>query len=268
MKKNNIFALSTLFFLLSTPAFAKKTTYIVTNQRFDYVKLGEISLREAETRGVSHPVEVDEEKIRKALASLKFSRESFWKKSNTFDRKLFSDEAVNFLSLHLPKAFRQAKTTEEVVFSYLDKDPIVILRNDRLTIASVWVHGNELHLQFKKLFAKVSGDTDKRGNEVRAAAKAKGLRIALQIQPGQRLSQNDEKEVILDLNHDFSSNASFAEEDNADEKTTKTPRAEKASTDKTFNTKQRLEQIEQLRKDKFISQKEYDEKRKEILKDL
>ena len=199
--KRIVFALLAVC-VFSTTAWAAKTTYIVNNRRFNYVKLKEVKGSVAETRGMTHPVTLNEKGLRAALESIKLSRTYIIKKEAD-TQEVFSEYAIEFLVPAMVQAFKQATPMEEVVISYLNKNPIFILRNDRINIAVCWVQGNMLHVKFKKLFAKVTGDVDKRGNERKAVARARGLRVNLDLQPGQMLAVNDTDEVILDLNYNY-----------------------------------------------------------------
>jgi hypothetical protein len=293
--KKTILILVAVIVLWPAVSSARKTTYIATDHRFDYVKLKEVSPKEAAVCNMTHPKQLDEQGLREALKSVKLSR-SYVIKKEVDTQNVFDDSAIDFLAPNFAKAFSQANAQEEVVFSYLQKNPLFILRNDRINLGTAWLTGDELHIKFEKLYAKVTGDVDKRGNEAKAVAKARGLRINLEIGPGQSLGVADTSELVLDLHYNY------AEEVKPTEvaPTTKTmagevvpvPGAEKDSTSKkskasttsskggvasstsptataqTPTVKERLEALEQLKKEGVITDNEYKEKRKEILKDL
>jgi hypothetical protein len=189
---------------------------------------------------------------------------------------------------------------EKLVISYLSKDPIFILRNDRLNIADCWISGNELHVDFKKLFAKITGDIDKRGNETKAASRAKGLRVRLELGPGQKMAMSNPEEIILDLDYNYvvvpetkqapKKGVTMTGEEvplvwTADNATTDEPEvkpmsaAEKKTKKKeikspveptppTATIKERLEKLDELKKAGLINKQEYTEKKAEILRDL
>lgn len=273
MKK--IFGVIVLLALGVQPAWAKKTVYLATDHRFNFVKIQEISIRDAEARAMSHPTDVDEEKIRRALSSLRLSQRHLISKE-VDTQTIFNDDAVAFLAPALVRGFHEAAATDEIVFSYLNSDARFVLRNNRLTIASAWLHGSELHLKMKKLYAMVTGDIDKRGNEDRAASRAKGLRVAFDLQPGQTLATDDAEEVIIDLDHQGEAavsqespptSATEAKQETKQERKKEAKKEVKSVT--TLPTvKERLTELEELKKENLISKKEYEEKRKEILKDL
>ncbi len=306
MRARYIVLAAAVLLVLAATAEAAKTTYIVTNHRFNYVKLKEVKDSVAESRKMTHPAQIDELGLRTALASINLSR-SYVIKKEVDSQQVFDDSALNFLAPNLATAFMQAKANEEVVFSYLSKQPLFILRNDRLNLGRAWISGNELHIRFDKLYAKVLGDTDKRGGEGEAVAKAQGLRVRLELGPGQALGVDDTDEVVLQLNYNYAENLKKPEEPKVEktmsgqivqpaedntaqsqkqvvkgEKLSKKERA-KAEAQAKENlaqqmpaaeaapaptVKERLEALDQLKKDGLVNKKEYDEKRKEILKDL
>ncbi|HQG12955.1 MAG: hypothetical protein BWY40_01034 [bacterium ADurb.Bin270] len=322
-----IFLLVVLFVFVSAEATAAKTTYIITNKRFNYVKLKEVKGGVAEGRNMTHPVNIDVDGLKAALASIKLSKRYIIKKEAE-NQQVFDESAINFLAPNMTTAFSRATPIEEIVVSYLSKNPFFILRNDTLNIATCWISGNELHVKFNKLFAKISGDVDKRGNEAKAASKARGLRVDLELQPGQKFGIDDTSEIILDLDYNY------VEAPKPDAKPTQgvtmkgekkplisptpleeTPEINDPATDKqetkgisksrksqkdevgyensrkkgpaiessdslsapapaTVQTapaggvKGRLQELDDLKKEGLITEKEYSQKKKEILKDL
>ncbi len=276
-------------------SYAAKSTYIATNHRFNYVKLKEVKPSVAQELGMSHPATVDEQGLKLALESIMLSR-SFVIKKKVDTQRVFNDASLSFLAHNMSVAFAQAKPNEVVVFSYLMKNPIFILRNDRLNLGRAWVQGDELHIKLKKLFAKVTGDIDKRGNERKAVAKSRGLRIRLELKPGQMMAIDDPEELILNMNYNYAKDIEREGEKKPEviktmageeikTEATATPEAKPAAVTATTATtatgtavaansggektvEQRLRTLDQLRKDNLISNKEYKEKKKEVLKDL
>lgn len=289
-------ALAVALAFLSGEALAAKTTYIVTNNRFNYVKLKEVGGKEAEALRLTHPATLDETGLRAALASINLSR-SYVVKKEVDAQQVFDEAAINYLAPALVRAFAQASPQEIVVFSYNSKNPYFIIRNDRLNICKAWVSGDELHIKFEKLYAKLVGDTDKRGNEAKLIAQAKGLRVKLELGEGQKLGLEDPDEIVLSLAYNYVKRPEVAKPLTEGvtmsgekvpleaEAEAPSPPAEKASKRRGKETKgeiaatpppapppksakERLEELQQLRRDKLIDQREYDEKRKEILKEL
>ncbi len=283
MKKVMLLAL--IASLLPVSAMAKKTTYIVTNHRFNYVKLVEVKQKEADERGITQPKEFTEAQIRAVLSSVKMSRRHLMSKE-VDTQEAFNESSINFLAPALVKAFREAKSTDEVVFSFLMKEPFFILRNDRLNLGRTWIHDNEMHITFDKLYAKVTGDVDARGHEAKAVTNSRGIRIELELQPGQTMDVKNSEELVVDLGHDFEADVAVADAAKAaepqKEKKSKKSKKEVAKAEAeaeqaaaaavpaqgTQDVKTRLENLEQLKKDKLITDREYKEKKKEILKDL
>jgi len=292
----------TIICIFACTAHAAKTTYIATNHRFNYVKLKEVKGRVVEARMMTQPATIDETGLRAALASVKLAR-SYIIKKEVDTQRVFDDRAIDFLAPNMVRAFAKATPMENVVFSYLSKNPIVILRNDRLNIAVAWIHENELHIEFKKLFAKVTGDVDKRGGERRAASRARGLRVKLDLGPGQMMALGNPKEIILDLNYNYivkpevepeitegvtmagekvplappPADSATADEAVANEMAAAGRKAEKAkkagaagvaATAGKVTVEERLEKLDDLKKKGLISKKEYKSKRKEILNEL
>ncbi len=279
--------------MLMAPAIAqaKKTTYIVTDKRLNYVKLVEMDKKDIEERQVTHPIDIPEPKMREILAALKLSR-AHMIGDKTDEMTIFGEQGLNYLSPALSRAFREVKPNEQVDVSYVVKDPLIVLRNDRLTMFTAWVSGTNLYFDFGKLYAKLTGDTDKRGNLSKILSSAKGLRVQLELQPGQQMAAVGSNVMVIDLNAAYATAAPAAgdaaptaaadtktkKSKSRKDKEAKTAEAAATSTDAAGatvaassgqkNTEQRLEELDNLRKRNLISKKDYDEKKKEILKDL
>ncbi|MFA4973683.1 MAG: hypothetical protein WC683_13820 [bacterium] len=312
LKKSIITA--ALVIALPISAAAKKSTYIATDHRFDFVKLTEIKPSESAALGITHPSKLDEQGLKSALESVMLAR-SFIIKKEVDTQRVFDDGAANYLAHNMSIAFAQAKPNEKVVFSYMQKDPVFIIRNDRLNLGEAWMQGDDLHIKFKKLYAKVTGDVDKRGNESKAVARARGLRIQLELQPGQQMAVNDVEELILNINYNYAADVQKREQQAkavptsgktmsgeavvlpageaqaaqpVEETKSKSKSKSKAKASDAEATaaaaaaapaasaaggaeggvEQRIRSLDSLRKEGLITDKEYKEKKKEILKDL
>lgn len=296
MKRFAAFALAVIV-IWPAVLLAAKTTYIATNHRFNYVKLKEVKSSVAAERDMTHPKDLDTLGLKEALRSVKLSR-SYIIKKEVDTQRVFDDDSIEFLAPNLAKAFSQANDREEIVFSYLMKNPRFILRNDRLNLGVMWISGNELHIKFKKLYAKVTGDIDKRGNEAKAIARARGLRMKLDLGQGQTMGLGDPDELVLNLNYNYAETPERAKPIPTTTRTmsgeivpvpgvgtktktatgteggtmasNSTPATTEATTtaDTTNSVKGRLQSLEELKNEGVITDKEYKEKRKEILKDL
>jgi hypothetical protein len=260
--------------LFTLPVFAK-ATYIYTNHRFNWVKLDGLSKKDAKEMNPNHPYSFTDEQIRAILKEVKLSR-SFILKKEVETQDVFSDSAINFLAPKLIDAFRQAKPDEEVVISYLEKNPLFILRNDRITIVRMWVHGTDLHMAFEKLLAKMLGDYDKHGEFSKIVANAKSLRMALAVRDGQSYGSSMD-ELVIDTNHDFAKTAvatDDADMEGAEPGAVAAKKGESKDAPKTAEpakpktAKERLKELNDLRNDGLLTDDEYKEKKKDILKGI
>jgi len=254
---------------------ARKTTYVVTNRRFNYVKLVEVKPRVAEDRNMTQPIDISEKQMRDILKSLKLSKHHLLGDKVT-EREIFNDRAINYLAPALCQAFRDASNKEEVQFAYNVKDPKFILRNDRLTSVTAWVSGRDLYLEFNRLAQKLLGDTAKRGRESYTLGKAQGIRMTLEVGPGQTMAAVGSKTMVVDLNHNFKpaiatskteEGVTTASNGVTSTETTAAPAAP-APVMSDDETTRRLEKLDMLRKRNLISNKEYKQKKAEILKDI
>lgn len=305
MKKTICMALAFVF--LAGTAWAAKTTYVVNNGRFNYVKIKEVSAKRAHELNMTHPVTIDEAGLRAALASINLSR-SYVIKKEVDAQRIFDDTMIDYIAPALVRAFAQAGPNDIIVFSYLSKNPIFILRNDRLNICDAWISDDELHVRFQKLYAKMTGDTDKRGNDSKLISNARGLRVKLELGPGQKLGVDDPDEIVLGLGTNYvkapapekpitegvtmtgekvplsgAEGSATAAPTAAEAKAAKkkkgskeakaqeaAPTMQPAAPAPTIgrSAKDRLEQLDQLRKGGLIDKADYDAKKKEILQEL
>lgn len=258
-------------------ALARKTTYFVTNKRWNYVKLVEVKPAVAQERNMRHPMDVSQAQMVDILKSLKLSkRHMIGDKIDT--REIFNQKAINYLAPALCQAFRAAMPNEEVQFSYNVKDPMFILRNDRLTMVTAWVSGNDLYLHFDKLAVKMLGDTDKRGQKSYVLSRTQGIRLSLEIGPGQQMAAVGSKTMVVDLKYNSKPVVASSKTEEGGKAV-----ASSASSTKTAETAAeaapavtpaddsitlRLEKLDTLRKRNLISNKEYKQKKREILKEL
>ena len=174
--------------LMAIPtAQAGKTTYVYTDRRINLVKRVELSKKELKGTGnLNHPYAMTTDQMAQVLGQIKLNKK-FLLNKEVETQEVFDERAIGFLAPLLVEGFREAKPNEKIVFSYLDKNPQLILRNDRVTIGEVWITGDQMHLIFNKLMAKMFGDYDKRGEIAEAVGQAKGLRVSLEPSPGYEL---------------------------------------------------------------------------------
>lgn len=266
--------------------------YIYTNHRLDYVKIDSIGKKELAEKAPTQPATLSVEKVRDVLASIKLNRKLMFKKE-VATQDVFNEKAVNFLAPRLVEAFQQATAEEEVIFSYLLKDPDFVFRDDKFTVAKAWMKDNEMHVEFLKLYAKLEGDYDKRGNFNKVVNRAKGIRIELEAGPGQMLGASNPHELVIDMNHVAVAQTTPAAQPATVTKKGKgsvvSPAAQyppapppgtssptQSSTGSPGSValvpqadmQQRLRELSKLRRAKLITDEEYQAKRSEILQNL
>lgn len=229
-----------------------------TNGRMDFVKLTPLKEKEAKELAPQHPATITLDQMKNALLSVTVSDKDLLKKSPEIVQ-VFSEKSVGFLAPILVKAFSKAQANQMVVLSWLTKDPVFVLRNDRIVVAECWIQNGQLHMQFNKLLAKLVGDTDRKGNFGLVVDRAKGLRIKLLPSAVVSVAGKNGSEAVINMDGDFSGlNAPDAVAgNNADPKI----RAQRS-------IKDRLSDLDQLRKDKMVTEAEYQVKRKALLDSL
>ncbi len=255
---------------LASEAFAKRTVYVYSDRRFNFVKREELSKKEARKLKLHHPYIFTEAQMRHVLQHIRLSKRLVLEKE-IYSQEAFDEKALQFLTPKLLDAFRDAKPDERIVVSYLDKNPLVILRNDRITIMELWVSGEELHIHFNKLMAKLVGDTDKRGTTTRIVNEAKGIRVSLETDATQGLGDSTD-ELIVYLSKAFAELAAESKVNIMNAPTGVATASEPSEQTivklSQADAEQRLKKLERLKKKKLITDEEYKEKRGEILNSL
>lgn len=229
-----------------------------TNGRMDYIKVEAMSKKEAQRRAPQHPATISVDQMKDYLLSITASEKNLLKKSPEIVQ-VFTDKAVGFLAPIMVRAFAKAQPSDQVVLSWLVKDPSFVLRDDRIVIAECWVKDGQLHMQFNKLLAKLVGDYEGKGNFDTVIGNAKAIRTRLVTSAVVSVTGKNEREAVIAMDADFSAlNApDVVAGSNAD------PKAKAQR-----NIKERLSDLEQLRKDKMITEVEYQSKRKRLLDSL
>lgn len=228
-----------------------------TNGRMDFVKIETMKKGEIKDRTPQHPATIVPDQLETYLKSILVSEKDILKKSPEIIQ-VFNDKAADFLAPIIAKAFSKVQPDQMVVFSWLTKDPMAVIRNDRIVIGECWIQDNHLHIQFNKLLAKLTGDYDKRGNFNFVINNAKGLRTKLLPSAVVSVAGRGGREAIIDMGGDF---ASLTAPDSV-------AGGDSAKARATRNTQDRLSDLDQLRKDKMITEAEYQAKRKVILDSL
>lgn len=266
-KISKLFAL-VLLFAIPSSAFASKTTYIYTNHRLHYVKRVELDKKELKKRGeVNHPYTFTELQLRNLLASIQFSKTLILAKE-VEENEVLNNMALDFLVPHLAEAFKGVQAREEVAFSLVTYQKRAVFQDNRLTIATAWVKDNFLHIHFHKLMAKVdTTNYDKFSDVSKAINRARGVRVALELQSGQEFGESTDEILLPVAMADLLVKAEAKrEEPKEEQKKSETPMAKTEGEPSAVES--RLQQLEELKKKGLVSKKEYEEKKKEILSDL
>lgn len=242
-----------------------------SGNKIDYVKISKAN-KEEKAGGLKHPAIFTPEQMRSILKSLHFNKKVILSKKIA-DGDLFKEGHIEFLLPYIIEGFQKLKDNQVLVVSFFTKDPTFVLQDDRLTIIRAFVKEDGLHFKFNKLYAKMLGDRTTMGS-LRAAQEAKSLGVSLEIQPGQNRISWEPEELVFDLNHytasgekieDSSQQAARGQKEKAKKEIQKSV-PEKIAVQKTI--KDRLKELDQLKKDEMITEKEYQQKRKELLQQL
>lgn len=255
------------FLLLSSLSFASEYLY---RGRVEYIRI-EKANRDIAKKTLSHPYIFTDDTMRGILSSLRFSKKVLIVK-DIEERRLFSDRSVEFLLPYLVRGFSKLKEKEQIHFAFIEQDPKFLIRSDRLTAATLFVEGGMLHIRFGKIFAKLLGDYERKGQE-HLLNDARSLGLSLEYSPGVEPSAEDDKEVLINLAYDFTKSppvlaGSEKEKKGRGLKKEVEKEAKKETVEPSKNPRERLREIEKLRQEELITDKEYREKRREILKEL
>jgi len=276
MKKGIITILLLIIaFSYTASVFAKSKTYIY-RKRAEWVKLVTLSNKQLAGQVLAHPdTEISSEKMTSLLTNLTMNKAQLFKKGIKTSEIFTLEEAQRFAPL-IVKALKQAQQNQVVNVSIVHKRPLYILRNDHLSLINIYVKEDGVHFYFAKVFAKLNGDYEQATRIYEAIRKAKSIRVSLATIPGQIIS-SDGKEITMDPTQEYSipsSVVSTAKASPADAANNIESVAQKElSVDdepllpKT-DIKTRLERLEELKKAGLITNKEYKNKRKELLKEI
>lgn len=266
----------------------------IYRSRAEWVKVSKLSKKQVAGVTLAHPVEsVSANQIEAMLRSITMSKGALFKKELK-TTEVFSDLEAKKVAGHIAEALRQATPQQVVNVSMVHKRPYFILRNDYLSNVNVFATSQGLHFYFNKLFARLNGDYEQSSQMDEEINRAKSLRVTLTALPGQTLTMNNGREVIMDIGHDFTSAVAQIdaqqEADNelvlkakSERKAHKQTKKEAKTTEPelpvssepqtiasndTTDVKSRLQKLEELRRAKLVTAAEYREKKKEILSGL
>ncbi|MBI2066988.1 MAG: hypothetical protein HYT77_03135 [Deltaproteobacteria bacterium] len=231
--------------------------------RLDWVRIAKAKKQER-GGGLRHPYDFDSRQMREILSSLRFNKK-FLIQRDIEEQQLFQERHVEYLLPYLLQAFRRVGPEEVVSVSFFTQSRKYGLANDRLTIFRAYLQEDGLHLQFQKIYAKLIGDRTTQGS-LQATQEARGIGVTLELQPGQNRISWDPEEIVFDLNV-FTKNGIRNNVKNTAGPKFSNPKPEKVPP-KTLDARDRLKELERLRQEELITEKEYEKKRKEILKDL
>lgn len=286
--------------LLQPSPLSAKTIY---RGEFDVVKLIPAPSDLIGGEAPAHPATISESQLYNILASLHFDQRILIMKDKE-DERLFDQRGLQLLAPYLSQGLAEATEKQVVYFRYIKKAPqLRVLRNDRLIVGEAFVRSGELFIRFKKIYAKVFGDYHRAGQEGEFLRRAKDINVSFRIRDGQRMV--GEKFVALTIAHDFYSDLEKehqqAEAEKEAAKAAETvrgvplPQVEsgqpgKAVTSKVEKPKAeprrdapatieatpagesdivvRLKTLEELKEKELITNKEYQQKKKEILEGL
>lgn len=284
--------------LLSVPALSAlgATIYQQPNNPANFVKLEKFKPKGPEVR-LNQPHTFTDEQIRAILRSLKYSKKLILLKESK-NRDIFELEYIDKFAPYLIEAFSKATPEQAVVWSVVQKRPYFIIRNDKLTSVRMWIVGDELHLDFLKVEAKLQGDYQAKTTGQRLIDEAKGVGVRIEPQQGQKFALDSTETLILDLNANWPqiADALDAEDERLREeaelakkgkkmaKTSEAPAVTGATTVSTTaapaparpapsakdqsDAQARLTELKALKDKGLITEKDYDRKKDEILKDL
>ena len=259
------FLLVAVLILLGAGPLAAKDRYVY-RQNINFVKLDTMPKDTIDDVAANHPYDFTVAQMRAMLLSLRIAKKHVIKKDVDQQEIFLPDEAERFAP-YLVDAFKQVTPKQWVVMSMVQKRPFFILRNDRLTLAYLWVEGDKLHINFKKTYAKLSGDYEAKVTGERLLKEARGIDVSLEPGPGQRLSDRSDDEMLLDVHHDFSTTAVIAAP--ASETIVPAARVPPPPVSPDGNrVEDRLRELERLKQEGLVSGKEYDDLRRSILSDI
>jgi uncharacterized protein YxeA len=263
------------FLLVAIPAssFAGKNT--IYKKKQTHIKLVKADKQLLSHGALSHPREIPEEKMFNILASLRFDKNALFFK-DTKDRRVFTKKSLKILAPVFVQAFQKAGPKQQVYFRFVQKGALAkVVRNDRLIQGEAFIRGDEVFFRFAKIHAKIFGDYEGAARHGQALVnRSKDIRVSLAQMNGQR--RLGTKFIALNILHDFKTDLeqiaiqekiekqSEKEEKSETVKGIPLPQVAKENSD----AGQRLETLQTLRDKNLISEREYQAKKREILKEL
>ena len=264
MKKYlTVFALLILCCTVAQTGFATK--YYLYRSRANWVKLVKLSNKQLAGESLQHPYnKLNPAQMEAMLLSLNLNKNSAFKKEITTSEIFSIDEAKKFAP-YIIDALSQAAANQVVNVAIVHKRPKSILQNDHFSMINIFVSDDGVHFYFTKLFAKLGSDYQQASKMDEAISKAKSLRVSLAASEGQKLAFGDADELIIDPNYDFINNTHRLVPAETEYKPTGKKTQVAKNTAPEADTAARLKKLDELKKQKLITDAEYAQKRKEIL---
>lgn len=264
----------------------------IYRQKINWVKFMKVP-KEIPAADIKHPATtVNADQMEAMLRSIKISKRHLLSKEIDNLDVFNSWEAHKYAPLFV-EALAKAQADQVINFAIIHKRPLFLLQNDKLSTGNLWNAADGLHIRFTRLFAKISGDYQSSGEMDKAIRRTKTTRVSLEAGAGQKLSYNGPMEIILEPSYDFISDTKRedqiqlkAEEEElkpadkrekvAEEKPKRRSTAESKTPIKktepvsaeTGTAAERLKKLEDLKAQKLITEKEYQELRKKVLSEI
>lgn len=252
--------------LVSSCGFKNRKGYYYDNHRFNFVRVEDF--KEAPHGTVDHPYKFSEPEISTILKMVEIKKGSSFTEDEK-EKTVFDSYSIGKLTPPIVKAFSEITPNQRIAFAFMIKDPAFVLKNDRLSNGWMWVEDGKLHIEFDMIYVKVTADTDKRGYDAmhQQLAKSRGLRVALDLQPGQEYGSST-KEIVVDTKVAamITEERLKKEEELAQKGVIADVKIEEVN--KVKGSKERLKELDTLKKERMITEEEYQQKRKEILGEL
>lgn len=272
---NNALTLFMAFGIVCAASFCHSRGYakekVIYHHGVNVVKGAAIPKKEMDGLIANHPYpHFTVEQMKAMLLSLRVSKQHLIKK-DIDQQQIFREEDATRFAPHLVQAFQVLDADEWVVLSMVQKRPMVVIRNDRLTFAYLWVEGDQLFVRFKKVSAKLSGDYESSNNHNRLVEESKGMHVTLEPGPGQTLSKRGANEIALAIHFDYAvAEQALAQSSPPPQDTVPPPppRPLAPAAASSRSVKERLEELEGLKKDGLVTEQEYADMRKAILDSL
>src|SRR3990167_4508218 len=147
-----------LLCLVLLPSFASAGSTFIYRNRANWVKIDKASPKKMPLGHIMHPAtNIPEEQMEAMLISVKIAKRYVLKKE-VYSADVFDSWEARKFASYIVQALAQADADHVVNFSIIHKRPTFILRNDYISMGNIWVSEDGVHIQFDKLFSKITGD--------------------------------------------------------------------------------------------------------------